>query len=184
MLAVLRLTDGYFDTPARYTTLVNARAAASLLIIVLGYVLATFSTRSQAAAAATIRAALHVVCSLISLMWITAEITSFWDLREDRAQAYLYRQMMMSLGWGLYGAGSILVGMHRSYAPMRYIGMAVLVVTVLKVFFYDLWELGGIYRVIGFIGFGVLLVLVSYLYQKRRPPSRPAAAAESGETHG
>jgi uncharacterized membrane protein len=39
---------------------------------------------------------------------------------------------------------------------------------VLKVFFYDLWELGGIYRVIGFLGFGILLVLVSYLYQKRK----------------
>jgi uncharacterized membrane protein len=36
------------------------------------------------------------------------------------------------------------------------------------VFFYDLWELGGIYRVIGFLGFGLLLVLVSYLYQRGR----------------
>ena len=57
--------------------------------------------------------------------------------------------------------------------------MTVLAVTVLKVFFYDLWELGGIYRVIGFLGFGVLLVLVSYLYQRRRQdsdavPPRPA----------
>jgi uncharacterized membrane protein len=121
------------------------------------------------------------VCSLISLMWITAEIKSYWDLRADRAQAYLYRQMMMSLGWGLYGAGPIVVGMRRGYAPTRYIGMAALAVTVLKVFFYDLWELGGIYRVIGFLGFGVLLVLVSYLYQKRRPaaPTPPPATEKT-----
>ena len=183
ILAVLRLTDGYFTTPVSHTTLLNARAAASLLVIVLGYALASFFRRSHAAAAETIRVSLHVLCSLISVMWITAEIKSFWDLRSDRAQAYLYRQMMMSLGWGLYGAGAIVVGMRRGYAPLRYIGMAVMVVTVLKVFFYDLWELGGIYRVIGFLGFGVLLVLVSYLYQRRRPATPPPPA--SGENaHG
>ena len=57
---------------------------------------------------------------------------------------------------------------------MRYIGMTILAVTILKVFFYDLWELGGIYRVVGFITFGILLVLVSYLYQKRRAPLEAA----------
>ena len=31
--------------------------------------------------------------------------------------------------------------------PVRYVGMTILAITVLKVFFYDLWELGGIYRV-------------------------------------
>ena len=35
---------------------------------------------------------------------------------------------MMSLGWGLYGAGSIVVGMRRGDPPLRYIGMSVLVV--------------------------------------------------------
>jgi uncharacterized membrane protein len=184
LLAVVRLSDGYFDTPVSFTTLVNARAAASLFVIVVGYTLATLFKRSRAAAAETIRTSVHVVCSLISLMWITAEIKSYWDLRADRVQAYLYRQMMMSLGWGLYGAGSIVVGMRRGYAPARYIGMAALAVTVLKVFFYDLWELGGIYRVIGFLGFGVLLVLVSYLYQKRRPPVPTPPPIRGEDAHG
>lgn len=101
-------------------------------------------------------------------MWITAEIRSYWNVRADHAQAFLYEQVMLSLAWGLYGALLIALGMRRRYAPVRYIGMTVLAITVLKVFFYDLWELGGIYRVIGFLGFGILLVLVSYLYQKRK----------------
>jgi uncharacterized membrane protein len=58
--------------------------------------------------------------------------------------------------------------MVRGYPPLRYIGIAIIGATSFKVFFYDLWQLGGIYRVVGFIAFGVLLVLVSYLYQKRR----------------
>jgi uncharacterized membrane protein len=76
--------------------------------------------------------------------------------------------------------------MRRRYPPVRYIGITILAVTVLKVFFYDLWELGGIYRVIGFLGFGILLVLVSYLYQKRKTttPHDTAPGADVSELTG
>jgi uncharacterized membrane protein len=83
--------------------------------------------------------------------------------------------MLLSLAWGLYSAMLIAVGMFRQYATLRYIGIVIIVVTALKVFFYDLWELGGIYRVVGFLAFGVLLVLVSYLYQNRRQAQRVRA---------
>ena len=124
------------------------------------------------------RLAVHVIASVLTLGWLTAEIRSFWALRFDSPQAHLYEQMLLSLVWGLYGAALIVTGMLRRYAPLRYIGITVICVTSLKVFFYDLWELGGIYRVIGFIGLGVLLVLVSYLYQKGRP--RRAEAPPDG----
>jgi uncharacterized membrane protein len=103
--------------------------------------------------------------------------------------------MMLSLAWAAYGAVLVVVGMQRDHALTRYLGIAVIAVTSVKVFFYDLWELGGIYRVIGFIVFGVLLVLVSYLYQQRRnvpiqspppppppsPPQPPASPALQSE---
>jgi uncharacterized membrane protein len=167
-LAAMQLVDGFFETPVNFMMLVNARALATAFVVVLGYCLAWLFNRSAAPAAGRIRAALHVAVSVLTIMWITAEIQSYWDVRADRAQAFLYEQVMLSLAWGLYGALLIALGMHRGYAPVRYIGMTVLAITVLKVFFYDLWELGGIYRVIGFLGFGILLVLVSYLYQKRK----------------
>jgi uncharacterized membrane protein len=64
----------------------------------------------------------------------------------------------------------------RAYAPLRYIGITVIAITVLKVFFVDLWDLGGIYRIIGFLTLGILLVLVSYLYQRsRREPAQGEA---------
>jgi uncharacterized membrane protein len=99
--------------------------------------------------------------------------------------------MMLSLAWAGYGALLIVIGMRREAPLTRYIGIAVIAITSLKVFFYDLWELGGIYRVIGFIAFGVLLMLVSYLYQRQRrartqsppppppPPSPPQSPPES-----
>jgi uncharacterized membrane protein len=174
-LGALRLSEGYDVTPANFTPLFNERAFASFFVIAMGYALAWLFNRSTAAIAPRTRAGLHVAASALTLIWITAEIGSFWDVRRDHPQADLYEQVTLSLAWGVYGAVLIALGMQRAYAPVRYIGMAVLAITIVKVFFYDLWELGGIYRVIGFIGFGIVLLLVSYLYQKgKRGESTPA----------
>jgi uncharacterized membrane protein len=184
-LAVNRLLDGYFVTPAAFSAILNQRAFATLAIVSLIYSLGWLFNRSDEPHAARVRAALHVAGSVITVLWITAEIRSYWQVRADQANAYLYEHMMLSLAWGLYGAMLIAFGMRRAYAPVRYIGMTILAITVLKVFFYDLWELGGIYRVIGFLGFGILLVLVSYLYQRgafaaqRRPSSAPTEQAST-----
>jgi uncharacterized membrane protein len=45
---------------------------------------------------------------------------------------------------------------------------------VLKVFLVDLSELGGIYRILGFMGIGVVLLVVSFLYQRTRKKSPDA----------
>jgi hypothetical protein len=177
--AALRLFDDYLGTPANFTALFNVRSSTSWFVIALGYAIAWLFNRSSAPNAGRTRAAVHVAVSFITIAWITAEIHSYWELRRGSSQAHLYEQVMLSLGWGLYGALLIALGMRRAYPPVRYVGMTILAVTVVKVFFYDLWELGGIYRVVGFIGFGVLLVLVSYLYQKRRVPEPMPAVSMS-----
>ncbi len=169
-LAIARLLDGYFVTPAGFTAIFNERSLTTAFLIVLGYVLAAMFKRHRdtIADAGRTRAVLHVAASILTVLWITAEVNSYWDIRYETPQAYLYEQLIRSLAWGIYGALLIVAGMWRGYAPDRYIGITVLAITALKVFFYDLWELGGIYRVIGFIAFGVLLVAISYLYQQRR----------------
>jgi uncharacterized membrane protein len=169
-LAIIRLMDGYFDTPAAFTAVFNQRALTTAFVVAIGYVLGWFYAkhRDTARDAGRVRAALHVAASVVTMIWITAEVESYWEVRYDTPQADLYEQLILSLAWGAYGALLIVAGLWRSYAPDRYLGITVLGVTILKVFFSDLWQLGGIYRVVAFISFGVLLVGVSYLYQKRR----------------
>jgi uncharacterized membrane protein len=178
-LAAIQLFDIFTTTPAAFTALVNARTFATAFVVVAGYVLAWRIAASEIPENRRIRIGIHIVASVLTLRWLTAEIQSFWEVRNDTPQAYLYEQMLLSLAWGLYGAASIAVGMLRRYAPLRIIGMVILAIISLKVFFYDLWELGGIYRVIGFISFGVLLVLVSYLYQRRRARSTGTVPSDS-----
>jgi uncharacterized membrane protein len=169
--AAVRLFESFGVTPAAFTPIVNARTFATAVVVASGYLMASRLAAVARAETGRSRLVLHVLGSVLTLGWLTAEIESYWEVRYDSPQAYLYEQMLLSLAWGVYGALAIAVGMLRGYAPLRYIGITVISLTSLKVFFYDLWELGGIYRVIGFIAFGVLLVLVSYLYQKRRGPA-------------
>jgi uncharacterized membrane protein len=182
LLATLQLFDSFYDTPAGFTALLNMRAFATAFVLACGYLLAWRMSASTAPEAARLRTTLHIVASALTIAWITAEIRSFWAVRDDTPQAHLYEQMLLSLAWGVYGAVLIAIGMIRRFAPLRYIGIVIIAVTAFKVFFYDLWELGGIYRVVGFIGFGILLLLVSYLYQSaRRSRPRPAPTAAYDE---
>jgi uncharacterized membrane protein len=106
---------------------------------------------------------------------LTSEITAFWQLRElvGRSSAlsrsgHLAREVMLSITWSVYATLSIVVGLRRQYAPIRYFAIAVFGITILKVFMVDLAALERIYRVLSIIGLGVLLLMSSYLYQRSR----------------
>jgi uncharacterized membrane protein len=173
LLSAVQLFESFATTPTSFTAIINVRTLATLFVVVSGYIIAWRLSPKPRAEVGRLRLGVHVIASALTLRWITAEIQSFWDVRETTPQAYLYEHVMLSLAWGLYGAAVIAIGLRRNFAPLRYIGIVVITFTSLKVFFYDLWELGGIYRIVGFIAFGALLVTVSYLYQKRRA-ARPS----------
>ena len=174
-LAAGRLAEGYFAIAPDQSSVLNDRTAATAVLVVLAYALARQWRRHQSALGASeqvIAVALHVTASVFTMMWMSAEISDYWNRRRAESQARLSEELMRSLSWGAYGSALVVVGMWRSLVSIRWIGIAVIGLTVLKVFFVDLSELGGIYRVIGFLVLGVLLVAVSYLYQRRR--MRPA----------
>jgi uncharacterized membrane protein len=75
---------------------------------------------------------------------------------------------MISVTWAAYATGLVVIGLYRRYAPIRYFGIALFGLTILKVFFRDLADLERIYRVLSIMGLGILLLLTSYLYQRMR----------------
>lgn len=75
-------------------------------------------------------------------------------------------KLALSAGWGLYAIALLVTGVARDLKPLRYLSLAFLLLTVAKVFLYDLSELGGIFRVFSFLGLAVGLILVSLFYQR------------------
>jgi uncharacterized membrane protein len=78
----------------------------------------------------------------------------------------LARGMIYSIAWALFALGLLLVGMHRQLPPVRYAGIALFVVTLAKLFLFDLAQLDQLYRIGAFMAVAVLLIGSSYLYQR------------------
>jgi uncharacterized membrane protein len=170
LLALVRLIDGYGVSPGELTTIVNDRSLATAVLVSLAYMIAWAWRRDRTAAPleSVVPIGLHVAASVLTMLWISGEIDVYWADRAGTRQAALAEELTRSLAWALYGALLIVVGLWRALPSLRWIGIGAIGLTVLKVFIVDLSRLGGIYRVIGFLVVGVLLVAVSYLYQRTR----------------
>jgi uncharacterized membrane protein len=70
--------------------------------------------------------------------------------------------------WLAYAILVMGLGIWRRARWMRLGAMALFAFIILKVFIYDLSFLGAVYRPISFAGLGVILLAVSFLYQRYR----------------
>lgn len=173
LVVVARVLDmNFFGTPAGFEAIWNPRAGATLTIVAVAYVMSYVLRRGLGAEQARSSyeyAGLLVGANVLTLMLVSAEINSYWHLRAmDDATASFSLLASLSVAWGAYGTGLLIAGIQRRYAPLRYLAIALLLLTVAKVFLVDLSELGGVYRIIGFMGLGVCLLLGAWLYQRFR----------------
>jgi uncharacterized membrane protein len=76
------------------------------------------------------------------------------------------QDMTYSLAWAIFAFALLAVGFKVYSAPARYAGMGLLVVTIIKIFLHDLWQLGGLYRVGSLVGLAVVLIVASFIYQR------------------
>ncbi|HOX10950.1 MAG TPA: DUF2339 domain-containing protein [Candidatus Moranbacteria bacterium] len=72
----------------------------------------------------------------------------------------------LSIFWLIYSIILLAVGIIGKYKGVRLGGLALLILAILKLFFYDLWSLGTLYRIISSISLGAVLLAISFVYQK------------------
>jgi len=82
-----------------------------------------------------------------------------WERRDDR-------DLTTSVAWGLYALALLIIGMWRKVKPLRFISLGFMLLTIGKVFLYDLSSLTGLHRILSFLGLAVALIAVSLLYQR------------------
>lgn len=76
------------------------------------------------------------------------------------------RDMAYSIAWALFGFGLLILGMVRELKLARYAGLALLGLTLIKLFLHDLGSLGQLYRIGAFIGVALVLIIASFVYQR------------------
>jgi hypothetical protein len=75
---------------------------------------------------------------------------------------------MRTVAWGIQGLGLLFAGFPLRERPMRFAGLLLLLVCVLKLFVWDLRNLDMPFRVLSFIVLGLILIGVSFFYSRFR----------------
>ena len=75
-------------------------------------------------------------------------------------------QLTLSLFWTAYSTALVVTGVRRAVAGLRWQGLSLFGIVVAKVFLIDLSYLSGGYRVLSSIVLGIVLLAVSFLYQR------------------
>ena len=107
----------------------------------------------------------------IIFLWVvlSKEIYEYWRCSDlytlPLANWNFIANMWMSVTWAIYGLLLLIVGFWRKLKMLRYIGLGISGVMLLKAFIVDMMTVSTIYRIMAFLATGITLVGVSYLYQ-------------------
>lgn len=101
---------------------------------------------------------------------LNIEIADFFSAPGARVLTFefsgnLARDMTYSLGWGLFALTLLVTGILQRMRAARYAAIALLGVTVGKLFLHDLANLDQLYRIGAALGVAVILILAAFLYQ-------------------
>jgi uncharacterized membrane protein len=125
-------------------------------------------------------AVLGGVFAALLFVWINAVVLRtihFWwavpytvvDLWESRMV-----QVALSLLWSLLALATMVFANRRLWRIAWGVGATLLAIVVTKLFVVDLSQVGGVERIVSFIGVGALLLLIGFLAPV--PPRRAEAA--------
>jgi uncharacterized membrane protein len=76
------------------------------------------------------------------------------------------RDMTYSIAWALFALILLVIGIVKKVPASRYAGLALLSITLLKLFFHDLAHIKELYRIGALIGVAVIAMLASLAYQR------------------
>ncbi|MHC1702576.1 MAG: DUF2339 domain-containing protein [Tenuifilaceae bacterium] len=99
----------------------------------------------------------------ITIIWVaSSEMISWMDI-SGSTQSY---KLGLSILWGVYSFLLIALGIWKRKKFLRIGAIVLFAITLIKLFFYDISHLDTISKTIVFIVLGVLLLVISFLYNK------------------
>lgn len=99
---------------------------------------------------------------LATLLWLTMVRSFLWQIGVDEYSAGL------SLSLSSAGFVQMAIGMRLHQKVMRIVSLATFGIVMVKLVLVDLWAMPAIGKIIVFIILGLILLILSFLYQKLR----------------
>jgi uncharacterized membrane protein len=112
---------------------------------------------------------LYSLGAILTFLLLNIEIADYFSIGPTLTFSFtgnFARDMTYSIAWALYAFALLLTGMKKHTRWVRYSGVALLVVTLAKLFLHDLSSLNQLYRIGAFIGVAIILIVASFVYQR------------------
>lgn len=180
--ALVTIRGAAFSPIEMFTPLLNVRTAA-FAVLLFGIAVHSALVDSYRGAAdwlPEIRGWLGIAAGVALLSLLTGETRDYFGHRiasGPRAGAPGHdpalvlrlenlRQLSISGAWLAYSAALMALGIWKDSKGLRFFAIGLFGLTILKIFVYDLSFLETLYRIFSFVGLGVILLAVSYAYQR------------------
>ncbi len=111
---------------------------------------------------------LYSLGAILVFLLLNIEIADYFSIGPTLTFSFsgnFARDMSYSIAWALFAFALLLVGMRQKSGAVRYAGLGLLLVTLVKLFFHDLNSLSQLYRIGAFLGVAVILIVASFVYQ-------------------
>jgi uncharacterized membrane protein len=112
----------------------------------------------------------HIFIQLVVILLLSNELTNLLVWNSSSLQIQDAKNTSYKLGysilWGLYSFGLIAYGLWQKKRLWRFMGISLFGITLIKIVFADIQYSTTISKIIVFISLGVLMLIVSFLYQK------------------
>jgi uncharacterized membrane protein len=119
-----------------------------------------------------------ITAIVLALAYLTLEVRTLFQgpvltaPSMSDAEDYTY-----SAVWLAFGVALLLAGIALQSQPARLASAAVVILDIVKVFLHDLAGVQGIWRALSFIGLGLVLIGIGWLYQRLLFPRRAGGDA-------
>lgn len=102
---------------------------------------------------------------LMYIMHANIEFNSAY-LGQHTALKYQLYKVLFPIVWGVLSLLYLAYGIRNKNRPVRIVSLSLLLITVLKLFLYDIKDVSEGGRILAFILLGVLILIMSFMYQK------------------
>ncbi len=121
---------------------------------------------------------LNALGAVVAFLLLNLEIADYFSPASGTLtfefSGNLARDMTYTIAWALFALGLLILGIWRRNRAVRLAALALLSVTLLKLFLHDLASLDSLYRIGALVAVAVIAIFASFVYQRFLPSSHDA----------
>jgi uncharacterized membrane protein len=161
-LRLLAIDSWIFSDPQSYTPIWNARFLTFLIAAVCSWLGAYWSKPNPGAL-------IEYIAGHVIMLWGLSMEDLGWAARTSSTQNLLsVETVSISILFAIYAVILVSAGVATRTAINRIAGLGLMGFVVVKLYLFDVWQLGRVYRISAFVALGALLLATSFLYSHFR----------------